>query len=477
MSGHVQKLQQPPAISWRRSAWWLASAAIVAMGVAVRLAAARGDLWLDEIWSIELGRTARSALEVVTRIHHDNNHHLNTAYVRLVADAASPLEYRLLAVLSAAGMLAISTLRPLRGAPIEAFATTTLLAASYLLVHYGSEARGYAPAAFFAVAAFHALDRFLETGRRRWAGFFAVAGVLGILSHLTFAYALAGFAAWGACALVPRHRERRLDPLALASIALPFLAAAALWAVDVRYLAIGGGPEYELVAVLRELLRTTFGLPHGPIELLALVPLGAASYEIVALARARDARWVFFIVAIVVAPALLVALRRPDYLAPRYFLVALPFLFMLIGLSFARLATRGRAGIAVCAAALIAFCAVNLFPIARLLRDGRGHYRDAISFMLDRTPGETVTVTSDHEFRNTAVLAYHVPHVSTKKTLVYVTPGAGVPAPDWFLRHDFSEAPAPAPYVDVMGCRYVLAATFPYAGLSGWSWILYGRAD
>ena len=50
-----------------RAAWWLAAAALVLAGAVVRVLGARGDLWLDEIWSMELARVAGSAVGVFTR--------------------------------------------------------------------------------------------------------------------------------------------------------------------------------------------------------------------------------------------------------------------------------------------------------------------------------------------------------------------------------------------------------------------------
>ena len=443
--------------------------------MALRVAAARGDLWLDEIWTVELARAAGSAAGVLAGLHHDNNHHLNTLWALLAGEGGSALAYRLLALASSAAMLALAALRPLAPGRREAVTGAVLLSFSTLLVHYGSEARGYAPAMLFALAGYQALDRWLETGRRGFALAFAAAGTLGVLSHLTFLFALAGFGAWAVAELVRTRPERARDPVALALLAAPFVALAALWAVDLRHLRIGGGPPYRIAEVLRDLSRAVLGLPRGPLELLAVPVALAAGWEVAALARARDPRWVFFASTLVVAPGLLLATTTPQFLAPRYFLVGAPFLLLLFGRALCRLAGAGRAGRRAWALALVLFCAANAAPLARLLRDGRGRYSEAVAWMLARTPGEVVTVGSDHAFRNGLVLAYHAARAGDPRPLVYVDPGPAVEPPLWYLRHDFSEAPDAAPEISVAGRRYALAARFPTAGLSGWTWLLYRR--
>src|SRR5262245_13235367 len=51
---------------------------------ALIVAAAVGDLWLDEIWSIRIAQAVSIPTEIVTRFHHDNNHVLNTLFLWLV---------------------------------------------------------------------------------------------------------------------------------------------------------------------------------------------------------------------------------------------------------------------------------------------------------------------------------------------------------------------------------------------------------
>ena len=54
---------------------------IVLIGLASRLLAARGELWLDEVWSLRLSLDAASWHELLTMTNVDNNHLLNSLWL------------------------------------------------------------------------------------------------------------------------------------------------------------------------------------------------------------------------------------------------------------------------------------------------------------------------------------------------------------------------------------------------------------
>ncbi|TIT25126.1 MAG: hypothetical protein E5W81_04450 [Mesorhizobium sp.] len=80
----------------------LAALVIAVTGLVLRLLGARGDLWLDEIWSFALIEPLTSIDQIFWRVNHDNNHFLNSVYLYLIGPDASPLIQRGLC-LSAAG--------------------------------------------------------------------------------------------------------------------------------------------------------------------------------------------------------------------------------------------------------------------------------------------------------------------------------------------------------------------------------------
>lgn len=462
------------APAWPAWARWPLLVAVALAGLVVRVGAARGDLWLDEIWSAELARQVSGALDVFTRVHHDNNHYLATLWLRLAGDDP-PLLARGLALLSGAAALAAMALAAAPRGWRVALAATALASGSAFLVHYQSEARGYAPAVLGALAAYQALDRFLATRRPGWALLAGGAAALGILSHLTFVLILAGALAWiGRVA----WRRRALDPWLLAPLVPPIATLAWLWLVDLRFLVRGGGPEDTTWDVLRELWRSTFNLPPGAAEWLGLPLLALVGWRLVRLRREGDDRWAFFAGAFGAAAATVIVRGPGDYLAARYFAVCVPFLLLLVAEALGALAPAGRGGAVGLAGLLLLFAIAGVAPVGRLITDGRGRYREAIGYMLDHGTGSPITVGTDHEFRNGMVLGFHAERMRLGKPLVLLTGRAGGPPPEWYLRHEFQPAPQAAQGLLGPGdVPYRLAAVFPYAGLSGWTWLLYRRAD
>lgn len=459
--------------------WWLAAGIIVVLGMALRLLAARGDLWLDEIWSLKLASLAGSAWGVFASVHQDNNHYLTTLWLLFTGPSALSLVYRLPALAAGAGVLVLVLLRPLRLGPGQTLIWLLLLAGSPIIVHYSSEARGYALVMFFAIAGCVALDRYLATRKLIWAALFALAALLGLLAHLTELYVLLAFVAWAVADWRLNKTGRRFAWSLLAAFAAPAVAFIALWLVDLRQLTVNGGPANNLTDVLRELMRDTLGLPRGPWELLGIVVLAGVTHELWQLARARQAEWIFLAMVIFIAPVLVIVMARPPFLLPRYFVVAMPFLLLLVARALARLANRPGWGRAAAFALLAAFLAGSGVRDARLLRDGRGNYRAAVEYMVGNTPAGEEAIASDNDFRNPMVLNYYLPRVPGASGFAYVTSAdwAGR-APLWFVCHDFSADPQPwREFAGPQGRRYRLLREYPYAGLSGWHWQLYRRVD
>jgi hypothetical protein len=79
---------------------------IVAGGVALRLWAARGELWLDELISLWRAVHAPTWLAIFDGIHSDNNHYLTSLWLRLVGEGHSPLVYRAPSLAAGAATLA-----------------------------------------------------------------------------------------------------------------------------------------------------------------------------------------------------------------------------------------------------------------------------------------------------------------------------------------------------------------------------------
>jgi len=201
-------------VAWR---WILAFFVIAAAGV-LRLIGARGDLWLDEIWTLRLIAPVGSVGEILLDIGHDNNHHLNSIYLYLIGPEASSLAQRGLAVVLGTATVAVAGLAAApRGQAAVIFAML-LFGFAYPMVHYGSEARGYAGLVLFLLLAVVFLERALDRSDWRLRHSLGAAIGLGLLCHLTMVAGAAILAAWTIWVLWRRNGS--LGQAAVATLAI-----------------------------------------------------------------------------------------------------------------------------------------------------------------------------------------------------------------------------------------------------------------
>src|SRR5262245_29653707 len=168
----------------------------IVLGAVLRWWASFDAFWLDEIWSWIKVAQLSSPSEIVTRVHEDNNHHLNSLIIYLFGRNAPLHVYRLPAVLAGIGTIVLCGLVARRWNRPAAVAATIIPAFSFLLVEYSSEARGYAYLMFFTAASFAVLQASFDRPRALWDVLFACCAILGFLSHLTYLFAYAAFVAW-----------------------------------------------------------------------------------------------------------------------------------------------------------------------------------------------------------------------------------------------------------------------------------------
>ena len=83
---------------------------ILCLAFALRIAAAQGGLWTDEAWSMVYAQDAGGPLGVVTRINHDNNHHINTIWLQLTGMGAPSPVMRGLSIISGTASIWIAAM-------------------------------------------------------------------------------------------------------------------------------------------------------------------------------------------------------------------------------------------------------------------------------------------------------------------------------------------------------------------------------
>jgi hypothetical protein len=370
-----------------RRAWlWIGLCCLA--GIALRAAGARGELWVDEIWSVEIARRAPSLPDLLS-LRHDNNHLLNSAWLHWLGPAPHAWQYRLPTLLAGIGTLAVVAWIGLERSRLEAVAAVALFAVAYPFVLYGSEARGYGQAVFFAVLAYAALRSHLRRPRAATAALFSACGVLGLLSHLSYVHVALGALLWsGWVWLRAGLRPARLAGELLRCHAAPLAAAAALYAGFVRDMQIAGGPHYSIAYALARSSALLLALPESPAWLVPGLALAVAitCAAAVWLARRRPQEAVGLVLLGALAPALVVAALRPELVYPRYFLVDLAFVLLLWSHALAGLLERGGAWRWLACAGLAAFAAGHLRDGIGLARHGRSGFGAGLERAL-RDPG------------------------------------------------------------------------------------------
>ncbi|MBS0264651.1 MAG: glycosyltransferase family 39 protein [Planctomycetes bacterium] len=443
------------------------------------MAAARGELVLDEIWSWELAANCSRAVQVFF-LQLDNNHIINTLVMYALGPLAEPFSYRLPAVLaSTVGLIFGYLLGRKRGAGLPVL---LLLSFSYVLILYGSEARGYAYLTGFTLAAWWFLEEFLERPRFWWRVGFAVTCTLGFLSQLPFAFAYAGFFVYSAIKLYQkRHWMQALLMLHL----WPTLAILAVYLFYVDGLVKGGGEKLELGQTVLAAFSLVVGGPQ-----LAPWAYASAAVSLVLIVAAclaefkhDTARGLLVTVAMFVAPAGVIAASGFQFVYPRHFLVPMIFAYVTSGCLLAAWWRRGKVGRSAVVLLLGAFCLLNALPVARLVIGTRSPDADAFRWVAEHSPQGPITISGDHNFRVGRPLIYffvrHGAELKQQGKLLTFVDNTEVPAEgtDWLLRHTPSEwdLPHDSTTVDTKQNRYVLRQVFPATSLSGFGWWIYQR--
>jgi len=480
----LSKLEKAPSINGGMG-WALG--AIVLFFAVVRLAGMFGDLWLDEIWSLRMVQSIQSPLEVFTKLQHDNNHPLNSLFLYLVQPGAG-WTYRVLSWFAGSASVWLAALlardhyrhwHP-EDSPTRAngcgILTAVLVGGAYLLIHYSSEARGYASAVACALLATYALSRGSAVSGLRWAALYFGACVIGLMAHLAMVQVMLAAGCWVVIMLftnlsVWREHLRRVLIFLLPS----WLFFGAYYFGFVRNIEIGGGPENGLSQVRAELAVTLLGTPALSGMIVLSILLGAIVAGLV-LVWHRSRGWaIFYVAAIFATPAIGILFSRFTLLFPRYFIISAAFALIVIGYGLTRLWWHSRIGRGLCLAALLLFLIGNALQVERLWAAGRGHYQEALSTIIKRTPFEAVTISSDHDFRNYALVDYYQTLAEAPRKIVYYQRDKLPPwGTQWRILHRFDDDSDPPKHVtDDRGNFYVKERVYPYAGLSGWSWIVY----
>ena len=457
---------------------------VLVIAALLRLAATWNDLWLDEIWTLTLIGPLHSPLEIVTSLHHDNNHVLNSLFLYLLRPIGWDWLYRVPALIAGIATMALGAFLatlddarapgPSDASPhVRALVTALVLGISHPLIQYGSEARGYALALAFGLGAIAVALRDGVRPRSAAAPACWALLILAFLSHALALHVLTALIAWGAVRALRRDRL----PTGLATLAwwfaVPSIAFGAFYAFFLRGMTVGGGNREGIGPPLARALATVSGLPVDvPFVLRLVIVLGLAAAGLWVVARRGSDLWVLFVVGIVVSPAILAVVQRTNLYAERYFLVSMILWLLLFARLLAWLATRGGGATILAVLALALFGLGNGARVARLLQDGRGNYQAALRYMVAHTTGDVTAIASDHDFRNRLVVEYFGPRMP--KPVRYVSRADSTPTQWYLTQGNLGDAP-PLNRIAVPRGMYRLVRTYPTAMLSGLVWSVYER--
>lgn len=458
---------------------------LILVGVIFRTAGIFNDFSLDEIWSYDMATASASAWgALITTVE---NHPLNNLFIYLMGEQRFWWIYRipsLIASLAALGVIATAARNMRR---MEGTALLLFFSLSYLMVLYGSEARGYSAMILFSLLAWCFLERYLAGGPARDAFGYSACVILSFLAHFGAVQFFMAAAAWSSLLILERNGMKKGFVRAFSLNAGPALFIASAWILHLRYLEKASGNVFHPLDLIVNTVCLGFGAPplssSSPEMTLALVPTAAVIVafvlrEIIELRREHEPRWSYYLLAIFIVPILTVVSLNRESVEPRYFLISVVFAWFVIAGALERWARRDLFGRTLALGFLAAFTVGNLLYLRTFMEHGRGHYLAALEYIAqNRQQGASATVVSgDFDFRNRMIIDFYRKYLPDIE-LRY----AGKDSPDradamWYFAHSQDPEYRAAPEVSESGRRFRLMKVFPYTYGSGWTWYLY-RAE
>jgi hypothetical protein len=463
----------------------IGAGAILLLALVLRILGARGELWLDELWSFRVIDVMQKRHDFFFGMAVDNNHYLNTLYLYLVGADAPVLLQRALSIVLGTVTVAVAAfaVRPTtKAGPLCAM---LLFATSYPMVNYGSEARGYAGLILMMLLAVLLTESAAagSTRHRRSLGLVNVIGVMFQPIMVATIGALMGWTAWLNRPTGPVS-TRALLGTALATartfswtvrLLIPFAALIAFSVLHAGGYRIAGSVPFTVtgfVAGYGGLLRLLLGLPEMVPDWIALLlGLAAVAFGCRMAFRSAPQRAALYIIVLVGLPLAMFVARLPNPHFPRYYLAPAVVFLVLLAELFILAWARGGAVRWLGIAALAAIIAGNSVEVARLARDGRDQSVAVMQMVGSAGP---VLVGSDQDVRNQPIVEFFAKRLNLPITYV---PLGEICArnPQWMLSSSVESEMPEAFDTSTVGCKLIFRkqAYFPQRGLSGLPWTVY----
>lgn len=475
--------------------------AVLALALALRIASAKGDLWIDEVWSLynlDIAHTLSDWQDLLALFFHDNTHPLNTIQLFLIGPDASAPVYRAFSVVCGFAAVALAWAVGRRSGDAVGLVAALLLALSFAMINYSGEARGYAAMAAASLGAYLIAELWLEKPTQGRAALFVTISLIGLMSHLSFVVVQSAI---GLRMLVEIWLRTRSPVTTAAQLVTLFgvqiVYLTAFISIAVNNMIIGGGVTVSPPLVsMSFLILTMFGIDMSDIgtfgRTVEMVPLAlnlglalglvlVAGLALVAV-RGRRNEWIVPAVAVFVFPILLVslvALSPQVTLAHRYFIAAVPFALLLLAHMAVWGIERGRWWRAATVLAVCLYVLGNANLLRKLYTFERGNYVYVLKEVAASSQGQA-RITSNNILRGEIMLNYHIPRAGLSEALHVVKREEDKADPaEWFVLINYhnripvsslSRAVGPNPPV-----AYDLFNTVPHWGMSGDTWAVYRR--
>lgn len=452
---------------------------ILAISTLLRVSGLFGDFWFDEIWSLFMARDLNSPLEIITKLHHDNNHFLNTFFIYVMGDQPLWLFYRLPSFAAGIGAVALAGWIMRRCGKVKVYTILVLFGISYLMTHYSSEARGYASMTFFALLAYYLLERYRKDEKWQTGLLFGGCVILGFSSQFSFLIFYIAALIWSACFFNGKGKTASGWVRSMVKAhAVPIIFLGFLYFIHIRYLEFGGGPVYNPFEVARSALSWVWGIqgagwPAAVVQVATFLMFVAG---LALLKKEKSGEWIFFLLVVIIVPAGVLLFSPTNLIYVRYFLISVVFLLIVLGHVLCRLYELGglaRAGYFVL---LILFCLGNGYSNMNFIKFGRGNYFEALKYMADETPGENIVIGSDNDSKNEPLLDFYARYLPENKKVVYVEyEDIREYKPIWFIQTSQVIEYYPPEALTLGDQLYFRQKEYPYYGLSGWSWYIFRK--
>jgi hypothetical protein len=451
---------------------------LLAVGVVLRLLAARGDLWLDEAMSLlAVRKWEPNNPLLVFGWAHDNNHPLNSLWMYLTRGVSSAWPYRILSLLSGIGSLILVSTWPLKRAGIERMVLAVLWTFSYLLCLYDSEARGYAPMVFFGLLAWRFSLR-LENSIT-WFSVLKVNLCL-LLSSLAHVIGVYWFVFVGVLLLGGQGRTRPKAATRILLLLPSFLFLGLYYWGFIETLPEGSGALRSYTEVILSALAlaggasglSAFAPREGLLSLLVVALFCALSVKALAvLSRSEKKLASALLTGIIAAPILVLVVFEPRVLYERYLLVPIALSYFLLASYFSYLWEYSKGARVFVALLLVAYVGGNSFKLYELLAFGRGSYSAAFHEMTRENSSGVTTAAFDQPFRGEVIAELYGESRGIRAT-------TEVAKSEWYVLSSQERGFEPPQEIDFKEAgRFVLTKTHRSAQLSGFTWFVYQRVE